>query len=44
MDSPLQGAYPLASGYRYVGELHAIRNPYYTLRGNDEKRLAGVIK
>jgi hypothetical protein len=31
---PLQGAYPLASGYRYAGVVHAPRNPCYTSNTN----------
>ncbi len=32
-EAPLQGAYRLAGLYRFVGEWHAIRNPYYTPTG-----------
>ena len=35
MDSHLQGALAYAEANRYAGAQHAVRNPCYTLRGND---------
>jgi hypothetical protein len=35
LDSPLQGALTFAKANRSAGAQHAVRNPCYTLRGND---------